>query len=145
MLNISNRKQYTYLLEHSISKCTEFILVVRSEIELNSQGKIVLDKLKPYLKEKIKAYEWPGTSIMEEEEPATIYHYYLNEDSMNILLESADNLYSWVQPSLAEDLCFFKKDGTPWLYTSAHEKISWIEDESHEEFNFIDSINNLAK
>lgn len=145
MLNISNRQIYTYLLKHSLTKCTEFILVVRSELELNSNGTRVLDTLKPYLKEEIKAYEWPGTEMVKEGKPATIYHYYLNEETMNILLESANNLYSWVQPDLPEDLCFINQDGTPWLCSVGHEKMSWFEDEANEDLDFIQSINNLAK
>ncbi|MEJ8553067.1 hypothetical protein [Tepidibacter sp. Z1-5] len=145
MLNISNRKQYTYLLKHSITKCTEFILVVVPEIELNTNGAKVLDRLKPYLKEKKKGYEWPGTQRFEDGDPVTIYHYSLNEHSINILLQSADSLYSWVQPNLPEDLCFIKEDGSVWVYTSSHEEMSWVEDESDEELNFIENINNLAK
>lgn len=145
MLKISNRQQYSSLLNHSLKKCTEFILVVVPEIKLNKSGERVLDRLKPYFKKEIKAYEWPSTKRCEEGEPATIYHYYLNEESMNILLESANNLYSWVQPNLPEDLCFIKQDGTPWLCSVGHEKMSWFEDEADEDLNFIESINNLAK
>lgn len=104
MLDISIRKRYKLLLNYTLIQCTEFVLVAIPEIELSSNGTRVLDRLNPYLKKELKAYESPATKRVKEGDPLTIYHYYLNDKSMNILLESASNLYSWVQPDLPEDL-----------------------------------------
>lgn len=40
---------YRYLIDLAFDLCDEFILVTRKEIELNDNGKSILEKLKPYL------------------------------------------------------------------------------------------------
>lgn len=96
-------------------------------MKLSPSGQTVLDSLKSYLIKKVESKEWPGT-IIYSDTPALIYYYKINESSIKILQNAVNSLFSWVQPSYPEDLCFLKNESTPWLVTIAHEKDAYIEE-----------------
>lgn len=117
---------YKTLLSYASTQCNVFILVVRPDMKLSQSGQTVLDSLKPYLIKKIESKEWPGT-IIYSTIPALIYYYTINEASIKIIQNAVNRLFSWIQPSYPEDLCFLKDDSTPWLVTITHEKDAYIE------------------
>jgi hypothetical protein len=117
----SNLKGQTYkeFLQFAFNICDEFILVRRYDIDLASNALSTLDALEPFLIEMNKKSSWPGTTLLEQ--TADIYRYKTVNEAQRILSTSANSLFSWVQPSLPEDLCFVKKQ-IPWAENTAHEE-----------------------
>ncbi|MBF8984617.1 stage III sporulation protein AH [Lutibacter sp. B2] len=141
ILNNPSNKRYKLLITYASEICQEFVVVIRHGVKLSTEGQQILEQLKPYLKKSLLSKEWPGTET--EGAPSTLYYYHSNEKTKYILLQSANSLYSWVNPKLPEDLCFIKDNGNVWLYNVAHEEISWIENESESDIKFIESIAGL--
>lgn len=129
---------YRHLIDLAFDLCDEFILVIRKEIELNDNGKSILEKLKPYLIEMKKQSEWAGT-ILGGGRTAYVYHYRTDTHAREIIKEVSNSLYGWVQSDFPEDLSFYKS-GKPWLVNTAHERDSYIFSEDKSE---IDGIANI--
>jgi len=69
----------------------------------------------------------------------TYYVFKLNEETKKILLNNAENIFSWCFPERLEDLCFIKDDYY-WLFSVAHEDICEIYPDNEEEYNYLKSI-----
>lgn len=138
---VKEPKDQTYrdLVDLASSHCSKFILVKRSEI--NSSCDKVLEELKPYLIGSEEKDNWPGTMLLDK--TAIVNSYLINAESKELLKKYAQGLFSWVHPSLPEDLCFLKKDETPWLITIAHEYTGWIESGTVEEIEKLKLINSI--
>ncbi|WP_159888707.1 hypothetical protein [Paenibacillus puerhi] len=115
---------YKSLLKLALNVCDEFILVKRDQIPLFENGNDILKTLNPFLKEVKKQESWPGTCLMGHF--ADVYYFECREDLVDVFTEHTESLYSWMQPHILEDLCFFK-DKKPWLITVSHEKMGWID------------------
>jgi hypothetical protein len=122
---------YRQLVDLATSFCSEFILVIRHQMGIGEKGKLVLQELSPYLKEAKEQESWPGTKLLNH--TATVSYYYLNNKSGNVLKKYVSGLYSWLQPDVPEDLCFFKSQGNPWLISIAHEGFGYIENPTNSE------------
>lgn len=116
-----NLKGQTYkeFLQFAFYICDEFILVRRYDMDFDSNALSVLEALEPFLIEMNKKSSWPGTTLFEQ--TADVYTYKTVNEAQKILSASANSLFSWVQPSLPEDLCFLKKQ-IPWAENTAHEE-----------------------
>ncbi|WP_353893877.1 stage III sporulation protein AH [Proteinivorax hydrogeniformans] len=112
---------YKELLKVSFKVCDTFLLVVRKGMSKNPSINIVLEELKPFHIKIKDQSRWPGTTVYSEEPAATVYYYRTESDALDILTQSSDSLYKWLQPYLPEDLSFLK-EGKEWLINTSHEK-----------------------
>jgi len=110
---------YKELLDIAFDACDEFILVQRPDMDFEESAQRIIKLLEPFLIEKKKSRSWPGTTLLEQ--IADVYRYRADKEAQKILLEATESLYSWVQPKLPEDLCFFKNKNT-WMSSTAHER-----------------------
>ncbi|MGH4120391.1 stage III sporulation protein AH [Clostridium sp.] len=134
-------KIYRDLIDLAFEVCNEFVLVVRSDMDINTNVNYVLEKLKPSLKEVKEQFEWPGT-IYGGEQPVLVYYYNTDNHAKKILKQVSNSLHDWVQPNLPEDLSFIKNH-KPWLVNTSHEYESYIETKDEEEINKIIKIKGL--
>lgn len=132
---------YRALIDYAVKKCTKFVLVEVKQISSSNNVKKVLNALEPYLINKIKSDRWPGT--ISGSDNNLVYTYEFNERSAKILKESANSLFSWVQPNLPEDLSFITEDGKEWLVNTAHEKMASLQIDEEEAKLLSNSINGL--
>lgn len=116
---------YRKLLLYSLEYCDSFILVLRSTIPQTPSAKKIIKKLEPYVLKISEDSEWPGTKLTDN--TATVYKFKLNRSTLELLLESAQSLYSWIQPNLPEDLCIIRHNNEPLLVTISHEKDGYLE------------------
>ncbi|MFS0871160.1 hypothetical protein [Paenibacillus xylanilyticus] len=112
---------YIQLIDELIEKTGRFFLVDRRYREDTPAGVArVLQRLKPYLIESCTTEEM----MMKTRAFYTEGIYYIYEctpGSGQILKEEADSFLDWLYPSLPDDLCFLKEDGSDYLFTEAHE------------------------
>lgn len=132
---------YIALIDYAVEKCTKFVLVEVENISLSSNARKVISKLEPYLVNKIKSNEWPGT--ISGSDNNLVYTYKLNKESTKILKEAANSLFSWIQPTLPEDLSFITEDDKEWLVNTSHEKTANLKINEKEAKLLSDSINGL--
>jgi hypothetical protein len=112
------------LLTAAIDACDTFLLVTRPALPLAAPASAVLARLRPFLLQVREAPAWPGTTLFGQ--TATLYRYQAVPASLALLAGAADGPYSWIQPDLPEDPCFFRPDGSPWFATIAHERDSYL-------------------
>lgn len=132
---------YRALIDYSVEKCAKFVLVKVESISYNDNARKVLNKLEPYLINKIKSDKWPGTRSGSDNN--LVYTYKLNEESAKILKEAANSLFSWIQPNLPEDLSFITEDDKEWLINTSHEKMASLQIDEKEAKLLSNSINGL--
>lgn len=99
-------------------------------MELSINGQNLLKKLHFCLIDCKKQNSWPGT---QTEGDSFVYYYKLNNDSAEIIKKHSEGLYSWIQPNLPEDLCFFKHGRQEWIINVAHESFGGIKSNDIEE------------
>ena len=117
---------YTELLNFAKSRCESFSLVWRDQCHEPSAYDIK-HALKPFLTSNTRTDEWPGTKLIGH--TAILRRYRVADESVK-LLEVAGSLYSWLQPKLPEDLCFYAAGDIVWLASISHEGEAWFLDES---------------
>lgn len=110
---------YVSVLRFASRLSTEFGLVIRPELSLNPTGVNVLSELRPFMIKEESVIEWPGTKLLDG--VATYRTYRCESGSLNVLRNRAQGLFSWQQPELPEDLCFFRSPSLPWLISISHE------------------------
>lgn len=122
MYNLDNNPEgqaYKKLLDISFDICDEFILVRRHDMDFDESALRIIEFLGPFLIEMKKSSSWPGTTLLEQ--TADVYRYRTAKEAQKVLLDVSQSLYSWVQPELPEDLCFYKNQKS-WMANTAHEK-----------------------
>jgi hypothetical protein len=112
---------YDALLQHALTYCDSFIVVIRHMIDVNGSAQAVLKRLEPFLIRREERNEWPGTRLLEDTAEVSTFRF--SPATTSVLTQVAEGLFSWTQPELPEDLCLFRKDGERWLVTVAHEKM----------------------
>lgn len=132
---------YQDVIDKAFKYCDEFILVVRKDLFLSSQAKLVLRSLSNSLIEIREQFEWPGT-ILGGGEPAIVCYFKTDNHAKKILKEVSNSLHSWVQPDLPEDLSFMKGNKL-WLVNTSHESSSYFVTEEKEDLEEILGIRNL--
>ncbi|HEX2925871.1 MAG TPA: hypothetical protein VHP38_06385 [Ruminiclostridium sp.] len=133
-------QDYKNLLDIAFDICDEFILIRRQDMDFHESAIRVIKLLEPYLIEIKKSSSWPGTLLLEQ--TADVFSYKTDNGAKNILLDAAQSLYSWVQPGLPEDLCFYKNQ-IPWMSNTAHEKQCIFENLSNDDLLRIKEISGL--
>lgn len=134
-------KVYRDLIDLAFEVCNEFVLVVRSDMDTNTNINHVLEKLQPSLKQVKEQFEWPGTVYLGEK-PALVYYYSTDDHAKETLKQVSNSLHDWVQPNLPEDLSFIKNN-KPWLINTSHECESHVLTEDREEIDKITKIEGL--
>ena len=138
--------KYRTLIDYSTRYCDTFLLVVQDPDWFELSAKELLSRLEPFLKEKVISSEWPGTSLGTgyTSTGATIYKFYLNGETAEILKNATDGLYRWIRPWLPEDLSLLRPDGTPWLVSIAHEEDGYLELGADEEHRLCEALPEIA-
>ena len=85
--------------------------------------------LRPFQLSDAKTSEWPGTKLIGHE--AIVRRYRVTDESVK-LLYGAGSLYSWLRPTLPEDLAFYTAGDAGWLASISYEGRAWFLDESLE-------------
>jgi hypothetical protein len=97
--------------------CDTFSFIVRDDFTETINELIA--ELSEYEIKKVLVNEWPGTKLLLDE--AWLLEYHLNHMTANIINKYSDNIFSWIEPHLPEDLVFYKK-GLPILISITHEQ-----------------------
>lgn len=115
---------YEHLIDELIEKTDRFLLVDRGRYDDDEIPGVsrVLQRLKPYLIESCTMEEMMMQSGAMYSE-GIYYIYRCTPKSGQILKEEANRFHDWLYPSLPDDLCFLKEDGSDYFFSVAHENI----------------------
>jgi hypothetical protein len=116
---------YTNLLTLAPSRCSTFTFTRRYGLNFGQSAKLVTKSLADHLIGEVESKSWPGTTI--EKGLGVVRKYRITPASIKVLAE-APGLYSWMHPKRPEDLSFYLPDNNIWLWSTAHEDESFIED-----------------
>ncbi len=128
-------KEYKKLIQYAFSRCKNFVFSVRDEILIHYSEPEILNRLEPYLTDKIKALNY--TQINYYNPNSMLYFYECNKETETIILEEVNGLYDWGEPYLPEDLTFLNDKGEVWLSTISHESMAGINENDRSEVEFI--------
>lgn len=117
---------YNQLIDACCRVATTFGLIVRDPSKSPAEALVgQLDAARAYECDVTTVHEWPGTVLLGSE-PATLHRYTVDARSRAFLLSATDCLFGWIHPQSAEDLCFFRADGTVILTTTSHERDAYL-------------------
>jgi hypothetical protein len=108
-------RDYRSLIEAAVAERATGVLAVGGA-EMSDSGRRLVESLRPHLARPPVA--GPGGQLL---------HFHLGAESSELLLSAADRLFAWRGPTLPDNLCFFRADGSPWLVTIAAERLGYIE------------------
>jgi hypothetical protein len=115
------------LLVWALNFATHFGLVVHSiRVKLTSEALEFLEDVDPYLLLTRDVNEWPGIRLIGERR-GILRFYRLTLEFIETFAETADMLYSWVNPSLPEDPHLLRADGSVLLGSVTQEADTWME------------------
>lgn len=117
---------YHELLDAAQEECSHALLVLQHIIKPDPGANEVLNRLEPFRVKSEELTEWPGTKLFLGY-TATVMTYRYEPEFISVLHDISDRLYAWELPSLPEDLCLLRVDGSPWLVTIAHERDSYLD------------------
>ncbi len=105
---------YGALLRSAIPQCDAGILVFPAG-DPSPQSRLLMDRL--------------GANVLSDTSApmGKIVRFTLNAQVVDILTDTVSSLYQWRKPDLPEDLCLFRRDGSPWLVTVSAEGFGYIE------------------
>ncbi|HEV8136107.1 MAG TPA: hypothetical protein VGP85_15600 [Pyrinomonadaceae bacterium] len=126
---VAEPKGQTYidLINFAARSCVSFSLVWRDQFKFEQSAYEIKQALRPFLISNDRTEEWPGTTLIGHQ--AIVRRYRVADESVK-LLQVVGGLYSWLQPSLPEDLAFYTSGATAWLASISHESQAWFLDES---------------
>ncbi|MFC9709808.1 leucine-rich repeat domain-containing protein [Paenibacillus sp. NPDC056933] len=115
---------YEQLIDELIEKTDRFLLVDRRRYNEDEPPRVskVLGRLQPHLIESCTMEEMMMQSGAMYSE-GIYYIYRCTPESGQILKEEANRFHDWLYPSLPDDLCFLKQDGSDYFFNVAHENI----------------------
>jgi hypothetical protein len=131
---------YARLIEFASRRCSQLSLVLRTKVTTSVRALRVLESLHPFLRERRRTSEWPGT-VLHGETAELLTYSWLGGVSA-ILTDEASGLYDWCQPELPEDLCLWT-GAQPWLVSIAHEQDAYLELEEEEIHGLLDFVRDL--
>jgi hypothetical protein len=134
---------YEALIDQAAREGLTAILVVRAEPRHSSEGEVALERLKKHLRSKYQASEWPGTRQLGSASKPWVYEYELGPGCVQGLKAIANRLYKWDSPDFPMDLSFVRRDGRPWLTTTAHEDHAHLDLTEEEEARLLKLIPDL--
>ena len=115
---------YIQLLQNLVRFCDRGLFVLRST-DLNPAILRLIESLETYNLKNVKGSSWPGTELSGHE--ADIFTFDFNDESLLVLLKSAENLTDWLEPNWPEDLSFLRPDGTPFFVSITHENAFYFD------------------
>ncbi|NMI05532.1 leucine-rich repeat domain-containing protein [Paenibacillus sp. SZ31] len=135
---------YELLIDELIEKTDRFMLVDRKYAEEATPEKVakVLQRLEPYLIENSTMEEMMLKSGAMYSE-GIYYIYRCTPESGQVLKEEASRFRDWLYPSMPDDLCFLKEDGSDYFYTVAHENIYGMHITQEEAIELMERITGL--
>ena len=101
-----------------------FSFTIREENENSKKTNQLLNDLSNYSIEKFIVREWPGSKLLLG--TASLFNYFLNNETIYILKNYNNNIFDWTAPHLPEDLVIYKDD-IPQLISITHEKDLYIQ------------------
>jgi hypothetical protein len=116
---------YRRLVGHAASQSEVTLLVVRPDLGLGEEGRLLLGSLAAFLENEQMTSEWTGTRLLDEQ--ARVLRYSLHPSVVGALQAATRRLYAWRQPLLPEDLCFLRAEDEPWLVSISHEEDAYLE------------------
>jgi hypothetical protein len=105
---------YAGLLECALVQCTTAVLTVPPG-EMDPEGQATVESLARF--QQAKSITAAGSLV----------RYALSRESITVLQEATGGLYGWQHPSLPDNLCLYRGDGSPWLVSSAVAHIGYLE------------------
>ena len=116
---------YSEIIYSAHHWCERLLLVVQPGLRLDSFANQILAELEPQLLTERETSEWPGTRLYDH--VAIVREYTFTHAVAHVLATAADRLFAWQQPSLPEDPCLLRRDGSSWLTTIVHERDAYFE------------------
>ena len=118
---------YRNLIRASLDYANSFLLVVNPGIGIvEDPGQRLMRELHPYLLSEDRKTQWPGTMLLSDDS-ALVSRFSLSPQTSAILGGAVEGLFDWIGPTLPEDLCILRADGSPWLVAIAHERDAYLE------------------
>lgn len=117
-------EEYVALIRQGKVHCSSGLVVLRPQELLDVNARKVLSLLEPFTSGERIVGEWPGTRLLGD--AALVKQFNLSAESCAVLEAQASGLFDWQHPSLPEDLCLLRSDGTPWLTNIAHEHQAYL-------------------
>ncbi|HLC87869.1 MAG TPA: hypothetical protein VJG66_02330 [Patescibacteria group bacterium] len=133
-------KAYRNLITAASKFCSTGLFVIRNSVSTNDTVNDLLSELAPNLISKKEESSWPGTELIEE--VATVYKFKLNNETVAMLTNASESLFSWIQPALPEDLCLIRANGDPLLVTISHEHDAFLNILTEDEEKTLTKIKN---
>jgi hypothetical protein len=112
------------LINAAFGRADIWVLVTRHSQPLSTRAIAILDELRPFTISVSQESEWPGTRLYDH--TATVHKVKFSAEVVEVMRRAAKGLFDWLQPSLPEDPCLLKNDGTPWLVTISHERDAYM-------------------
>ncbi len=115
-------------------------LVIRSWKLLDSAAIHFIRLLDDHDLKKRHVSAWPGTQLKGSTAELLEFDF---RSALPLLLKSCGNLYSWIHPSLPEDLAVYRMNGEVCLLSCSHEQFSELhitKDETRQLLNSLPSI-----
>ncbi|WP_338539951.1 leucine-rich repeat domain-containing protein [Paenibacillus tundrae] len=123
---------YDQIIDELIEKTDRFLIVDRGYAIDDPPKRVaqVLEQLEPYL---IEVFTMDEAMVRERfmhnnkidshamYSSGSYYIYSCTPESGQVLKQEATRFGDWLYPSLPDDLCFLKEDGSDYFYTVAHE------------------------
>ena len=116
---------YRAIIAEACHNCDRFSLVQRNELVFDEEATKFFVELHPHLLQERIVSEWPGTQLLGGQ--AVLREYRLTAATVAILARHVDGLYDWCQPSLPEDLVFWRPSAGPWLVAITHERDAYFD------------------
>jgi hypothetical protein len=115
---------YQGLLRYALEYCDRFEVVIRSSVPIANTVAQFIRVANPFLLKQEDKDEWFGTQLFGQ--TALVHTFRFCPETMELLVQSSDALFSWLQPDLPEDLCLIRLDTTPLLVTISHERDGYL-------------------
>ena len=117
-------EEYYAIIELALIEASAILLVARNLHLMHRDGLKIMNVMDADLICESESMDWPGTKLHAG--TASVKRYALNRHLADILIQSSNSIYGWVEPSLPEDLCFLRGDHDPWYISVTHEKAGFF-------------------
>jgi hypothetical protein len=102
------------------------LLVVHRGAEIEPEGVALLERLNPFLIDRVERSEWISVKLASGA-VATVCRFRFQAESADVLRRAADRLSDWQLPRLPEDLSLLRPDGSVWFASISHEPFGYFE------------------
>lgn len=135
-------RAYEQLVDWLHARSRSMTLVVRDTPAPGDAARAVLDVFSSSCTSAERVSEWPGTLLFDAQ--ATLHRYVTSDILAAGMKRLAGGLYDWCLPSLPEDPCFYREDGSVLFTTIAHERDAYVDVGSDELASLRRAVPDLA-